>query len=104
MAIAAFTYKFPGVQPQTRQAIHNINVGFEETGIVADLMCTRELAGPSSARYKENLQILEQAVIRTFNMSLEENQDSLKYDEVHTLYTIFSGNEDMQALLAGCIE
>jgi hypothetical protein len=35
--IAAFTETYPGIQPPTRQAIHNLNTRFEETGSVADL-------------------------------------------------------------------
>jgi hypothetical protein len=34
---AAFACKCTYVQSPTRQAVHNVNAGFEETGRVADL-------------------------------------------------------------------
>jgi hypothetical protein len=49
--IAAFTEKFPGIQPPTGQAIHNLNTRLEETSSVADLPRNGR---PRSARAEEN--------------------------------------------------
>jgi hypothetical protein len=61
---AAFTEKFPCIQPPTRQAIHNLNTRFEDTSSVADLSRSGR---PRSARSEENLQTAEQAFIHSPN-------------------------------------
>jgi hypothetical protein len=65
--ITAFTETFPGIQPPTRQVIHNFNTRFEETGSVAD---SPRSGRPRSARSEENLQTVAQAFVHSPNKSI----------------------------------
>jgi hypothetical protein len=56
--IAAFTEKFPDIQPPTRQAIHNLNTRLDETGCV-------DLPRSGRSRFEENLQSVAQALVHS---------------------------------------
>jgi hypothetical protein len=99
IAIAAFTEKFRGIQPPTRQVIHNLNTRFEETDSVADLPRSGR---PRSSRSEENLQIVAQAFVHSPNKAIRRASRELEkfheeanalcyipYDSSHTDLTCY---------------